>query len=95
LRHKDHVWSDVFGFWYEVRKRSFRATLGEGTRLDSRLIEQRMNELIVAAENGEPTGVRPEAGQMEVEDVPVPEALPASLWDGWMTGFKPGQLARR
>jgi hypothetical protein len=56
-------------------------------------VEKRLNELIVTDRYGVPTHVSPEAGQMEIDDVPVPEAPPASLWDGWMTGFAPGVLS--
>jgi hypothetical protein len=100
LSDKDYGWSDALTFWYDADQRSYRASPTNNVHwprkpveLDIGRIEDRLNELIVTNPYGVPTHVSPEAGQMEIEDVPAPEVLPTSLWDGWMTGFAPGVLS--
>ena len=101
LSDKDYGWSDAVTFWYDADERSYRTSQTNNghwphkkVELNLGRIEARLNELIVTDQYGRPTHVSPEAGHMEIEDVPPePGKLPASLWDGWMTGFKPGVLS--
>jgi hypothetical protein len=92
-------WSDALTFWYDADERSYRVSPMNDARWPCRgvelivgRVEDRLNELIVADRHGVPAHVSSEAGQMEIGEVPHPGYLPASLWDGWMTGFKPGVL---
>jgi hypothetical protein len=98
--NKDYGWGDAITFWYEPDNQSYRAAQTNVVHwpyrrieLNIELIEERLNKLIVIGRDGMPTGVAPEAGLMQIDDVPEPEELPASLWDGWMTGFAPGVLS--
>jgi hypothetical protein len=91
VSNKLYGWACALTFRYEAG--SYRVSPLDGARLDFGLIEDRLNRWIAAGREGAPTAVSPEAGPMEIEDVPVPASLPASLWDGWMTGFKPGALS--
>jgi hypothetical protein len=101
LSDPGYGWSDALTFRYDSRKRSYRASLAVNWQSPHRKaalivphIEERLNDLIVADENGVPRHVSAAAGQMDIEDAPVPVEPPASLWDGWMTGFEPGVLSR-
>ena len=88
-------WGDALKFWYDADSRSYRASLTDTDRvgLNVRRVEDRLNKLIESDQNGVPTRLTSVAGQMDIEDAPVPVAPPASLWDGWMEGFEPGFLA--
>jgi hypothetical protein len=102
LSDPGYGWSDALTFRYDDRKRSYRASLTPAWRWPHRKvvlsvprIEERLNDLIVADQDGVPRLVSPAAGQKDIEDAPVPVEPPATLWDGWMTGFAPGVLSRR
>jgi hypothetical protein len=90
---KDYGWGWYGGFTFrlDVEEESYRVSPTNSLNVGS--IEYSLNTLIVTNRHGVPTGVNSVAGQMEIEDVPDPGELPASLWDGWMTGFKPGVLS--
>jgi hypothetical protein len=102
LSDPDYGWSAALMFWYDTDTRSYRASLRptwhwphKEVALSVPCIEERLNHLIVADQNGVPRHLSPGAWQMQIEDAPVPVEPPLSLWDGWMTGFEPGVLARR
>jgi hypothetical protein len=102
LSDPDYGWSEALTFRYDSRERSYRASLIDDLHwprtkraLNVPRVGERLDELIVIGRGGVPGRVRSAAGPMPVEDAPVPVEPPASLWDGWMTGFQPGVLSRR
>ncbi len=95
LSNRDYGWSDALVFRYDSNKLSYRVSLHNGVRLNVERLEANLNTIIEADPHGKPIGLAPEARQMKIEDVPIPPELPASLWDGWMTGFEPGVLSAK